>query len=217
MRYVTVGFVPEGGAMNAVEQQLADEPSVTREALHHIRILSDGTGVLLCELTADRAAVESIFETHPDVIAYSVSEVEDALLAHVHQKFPGDVGTLLMIPQKYELIVDTPIEYRDDGSFEVTVIGEQDTIREAFKTVPDGVDFEIEAVGEYRPGAERIFAKLTDRQQEAVEVAHRLGYFENPRGATYKDIADVLGCRPETVGEHLRKAQKTLFSEVVPQ
>ncbi|MFB9807375.1 hypothetical protein ACFFQF_20045 [Haladaptatus pallidirubidus] len=25
-----------------------------------------------------------------------------------------------------------------------------------------------------------------------------------------------LGCRPETVGEHLRKAQATIFAELVP-
>lgn len=217
MRSVTVRFIPDGTAMNAVEQRLADEPAVTREVMHHIRILEDDTGVLFCELAGDRAKAEAVFETHPDVIAHSVSQVEDRLYAYVHQEFPGDVGELLGIPQRYELIVDTPIEYGDGGSFVVTVIGEQETIQKAFTDIPAGVEFEIEAVGEYRPGTERLFAELTKRQQETVRVAQQLGYFTDPRRATYDDIADVLGCRPETAGEHLRKAQETLFADIVPQ
>lgn len=202
--------------MNAVEQRLADEPSLRREAMHHIRMLGDGTGVLLCELSGDRDIAAAVFEGHPDVIAHSVSAVGDRLFAHVHQEFPGEVGRLLEIPQRHELVVDTPIEYGEAGSFEVTVVGEQAVIQEAFSDVPDGVALEVEAVGDYRPGSERLFAKLTDRQQEAVRAALELGYFDEPRRATHEDVAAVLGCRPETAGEHLRKAQATLVSAVVP-
>jgi len=216
VRYVTFRIVPAGNAINAVEQRLADEPDVTREAMHHIRMLADGTGVLLCELAGDRNRAEAVFEQHPDVITYSVSEVDGRIYAPAHQAFPGDVGRLLEIPQRHELIVDTPIEYGEDGSFVVTVLGDQETIRAALADVPENLGLEIEAIGEYRPGAERLFADLTERQREAVAVALERGYFSDPRRATYADLAEDLGCSPETVGEHLRKAQATLFSEVVP-
>jgi predicted DNA binding protein len=216
VRYVTFRIVPEGNAINAVEQRLADEPAVTREAMHDIRTLADGTGVLLCELSGERERVEAVFEEHPDVITYSVSEVDGRLYAHVHQTFPGDVGRLLDIQHRHGLIVDTPTEYADDGSFVVTVLGEQGTIQEALADVPDNLGLEIEAIGEYRPEAERLFGELTERQRETLRVALERGYFSDPRGATYEEIAEDLGCRPETVGEHLRKAQATLFSKIVP-
>lgn len=217
MRYVTFRLVPDGAALNAVEARLADEPAVTREAMHHIRILEDDTGVLLVELAGDPDAAEAVFEAHADVIAHSVSRAGDRLFAHVHQEFPGEVGELLGIQQRYGLIVDPPMEYADGGSVLVTAVGERRTIREALAEIPEAVGVEIEAVGEYRPGAERLFEKLTERQREAVAAAQRLGYFDDPRRATYEDIAGVLDCRPETVGEHLRKAQATVFAEVVPR
>lgn len=216
MRYVTLRIVPEGNALNEVEQEFADEPAVTRKTMHHIRMLDDGTGTLLCEFEGDADTASEILDDHPNVISYSVSEIGEGFYAYIHQIFPGDVGDLLEILQKHELIVDTPIEYLDDGSFVITVIGGNETIQEAFAEFPETVDLEVESTGQYLPEAERLFNELTERQQETLRTAREKGYFADPRGATYDEVADELGCSPETVGEHIRKAQETLFAEIVP-
>lgn len=216
MRYVTLRLVPEGNALNAVEQELADYPAVTRRTVHYIRLLEDGTGTLLCEFEGDGDRASEILDDHPNVISYSVSDVGDGFYAYVHQIFPGDVGDLLEIPQKHELIIDTPIEYLDDGSFVLTVIGGNETIQEAFAEFPETIGFEVESTGQYLPETERLFAELTERQRETLRTAHEMGYFADPRGATYDEVADELSCSPETVGEHIRKAQETLFAEIIP-
>lgn len=48
-----------------------------------------------------------------------------------------------------------------------------------------------------------------------LEVAIRLGYYENPREATHEDIAEEVGVEAGTVGKHLRKVESHVFSKYV--
>ena len=58
--------------------------------------------------------------------------------------------------------------------------------------------------------------RLTDRQREVVETAHRLGYFEYPRGATAEAVASALGVSPSAFAETLRAAERALLDECFP-
>ncbi|KYH26357.1 HTH DNA binding domain protein [Halalkalicoccus paucihalophilus] len=52
---------------------------------------------------------------------------------------------------------------------------------------------------------------LTAEQREALAVAYRRGYFEEPRGATLGDIAEELGISARAVAGRLRRGQATLL------
>jgi predicted DNA binding protein len=52
---------------------------------------------------------------------------------------------------------------------------------------------------------------LTERQQEVLEVALELGYYDVPRQATHNDIAERLDLSVGTVGEHLQKIEARVF------
>lgn len=56
--------------------------------------------------------------------------------------------------------------------------------------------------------------RLTDRQQEVLETATEMGYFEYPRGANAGEVADELGIQPSTFTEHLNAAQSKLLDEL---
>lgn len=56
---------------------------------------------------------------------------------------------------------------------------------------------------------------LTDRQREVLEVAHREGYFDHPKGANAGQIADVLGITTSTFIEHLSAAQRKLLDSIL--
>ena len=56
--------------------------------------------------------------------------------------------------------------------------------------------------------------RLTDRQREVVETAHRMGYFEYPRDANAETVADELGVGVSTFAEHLAAAQSRLLTEL---
>lgn len=55
---------------------------------------------------------------------------------------------------------------------------------------------------------------LTDRQAEAFRTALSLGYYESGSGVTIEDIADRLGVHRSTAGEHVKRAENALLSEL---
>jgi len=59
--------------------------------------------------------------------------------------------------------------------------------------------------------------RLTDRQREVLETAHRLGYFEYPRESNAGEVADELGIGTSTFTEHLNAAQSKLLDELCLQ
>lgn len=57
--------------------------------------------------------------------------------------------------------------------------------------------------------------KLTDRQQEVLETAHEMGYFQYPRQANASEVAAELGICPSTFAEHLAAAQSKLLGDLL--
>jgi hypothetical protein len=55
---------------------------------------------------------------------------------------------------------------------------------------------------------------LTPRQREAFALARREGYYDYPREATTRDLADEMGVSKATFTEHLRRAEGRLLRAV---
>ncbi|MEF8814090.1 MAG: helix-turn-helix domain-containing protein [Halovenus sp.] len=98
----------------------------------------------------------------------------------------------------------------EDGGVHVRLIGAASAISRIVDTLPDEIDLEVHEVGEQQFAASSVAPPLSDRQREAVLAALELGYYDQPRGATHKDVAERLGCAPSTASEHLRKAEAKL-------
>lgn len=56
---------------------------------------------------------------------------------------------------------------------------------------------------------------LTRKQTDALITAWEMGYFELPREATMKEVADELGIAPQSLSDRLRRAQNTLFENAL--
>jgi len=61
----------------------------------------------------------------------------------------------------------------------------------------------------------RLTETLTDRQSTVLEMAYHAGYFGWPRDSCAEDIAATLGVAPATFHQHMRKAQKQVFDELL--
>jgi predicted DNA binding protein len=65
-------------------------------------------------------------------------------------------------------------------------------------------------------GANALLAGLTDKQLDALVLAHRHGLYESPRRTTAAAIAEALGLSRSTFEEHVRKAENRLMANLVP-
>jgi predicted DNA binding protein len=214
MRYVKVFMSPDDGDLHPAAENLANNPKVTRQAIQHLNLLNDGTAVTLSRLRGDRAELERILSETEDIIRWDVSEAGDDLQAYIHFVPNATTLALMELTREHELVLDTPIEYNSDGSIRVSVIGQDDVVQEAIDHVPDNVRLELEQLSDYDPELRELSSLLTDRQREILDAAVEVGYYQVPRKATHEDIADLVGISTTTVGEHLRKIEARLLSEI---
>ncbi|MFT4904449.1 MAG: putative DNA binding protein [Natronomonas sp.] len=214
MRYVRISLIPKHGDIDPVSEEIAAEPSLSRESILHINRLNDGTVVLLTQVRGDADRLDELLEEHDAVIAHNVSTLRDGLQAYIHAEPTPVAAALLDLTQEHEFVVDTPIEYGPEGAFRVAVIGQEKTVRRAIDDIPDEIRVELEQLSDYDPELRELSSLLTDRQREILDTAADLGYYEVPRRATHQDIADELDLSTTTVGEHLRKIEARMLSEI---
>jgi predicted DNA binding protein len=59
--------------------------------------------------------------------------------------------------------------------------------------------------------------RLTDKQKNAIELAHELGYYEYPRKVSVEDLAKKANIPRTTFQEHLRKAESKLMNILIEE
>jgi predicted DNA binding protein len=216
MRYVKVRVTPtEGDAFHPLGQQLADEPTVTREAIHRIELLEDGTGVMLAEARGDRKQYEDILSNSTHIIEYSLAGDEGRWYSYTHFEPTALTRRMVRRERESEVMMEMPVYTAEDGSLEITFVGDKKGFGRATPAETDVYDIEVLETGDRHSLVDDLFASLTARQQEVLDAAVRLGYYQNPRNATHADISEVTNISPSTVGEHLRKIESRVFSEFI--
>lgn len=219
MRYYKYVMVSPDGSFHPIDREAASAPEVRREAILHLDLLTDGTGVAVYRLSGEADFARERLGVHEDVIDYDVfAENEERFNVYVHFREGDPASELLSIQDKYGLLLDTPFEFTSDGGLEITVVGKNEVVQEAlpeFLNVTKDFDVFLEQVGRYEPEENQLVASLTGRQQEILEAAVNKGYYSIPRKASHEDIAGEVGCSASTVGEHLRKVEASILPSLV--
>ena len=216
MRYVTFQLVPRGGELHPFGTVVRDDPELSRRAVHHFNPLSEEQMAILVEFGGPAEKLRRVVADQPGIISSSVSESGDGVFVYAHFRPDAWTRQLYTVSNEHEIFVDTPMYYTDDGALEITTIGELEEIRESSLALPDGVGLNLLSTGEYCPGDEGLYERLTPRQQETLRAAVEVGYYQEPRRVTYQDVADELGIAAGTVGEHLRKIESAVLTGVLP-
>jgi predicted DNA binding protein len=110
-----------------------------------------------------------------------------------------------------------------DGTLHVTIhAADMDRLREVVERLRERYDdVSMEYLVQSREADEQPelvpvdLKRLTDRQREVLETAHRMGYFEYPREANATEVAAALDIQPSTLSEHLAAAQSKLLDELL--
>lgn len=215
MRAVTFTLGRPGGSHIAY-RMFGPDSEIERERIYHLNVLADETVVLLGRLRGNVEAVEPLLRGNADVLGYSISsKQDDSALVYIHARPPPEVEAFLKLPRSHEVFFDFPIGSTPDGRLRVVMIGETNqAIQTALDDLPPEFDVSIERIGPYTEAGTSMAARLTDRQQEVLDVALKLGYYAVPREATHRDIAESLGLSVGTVSEHLQKIEARVFQTI---
>ena len=217
MRYLTVLVKPnDDGAFHPLGGELTADPSIERKAIHYVELLADDTVLLFAEASGSQDRYKEIMEDSDHVLSY-LTAGEDPWMA-VSQFEPTDaVRRALELQRDSFLVVDTPIRFTAEDQLKVTYLGTDEIFKQLYETV-DGVEYaelEILETGDYETQGPSFSRMITSRQEEVLEAAVDLGYYSEPRQGSLEDIAEVVDIAPGTVGEHLRKVEERVFSEMV--
>jgi hypothetical protein len=167
--------------------------------------------------TADLSRVE-LFH-HERVTVGTADRPTHRLTIVAHEPYPFLLGEILRgnaIPNRLEL----QTEYFDS----VVTVKQWD----AFRALADRIQerfgrFELLSVNQVETTGEALGSgqlgrvlrnELSPEQLTVLRTAHRMGYFEVPRGASADDIAAELDIAQSTLSERLRLAEHQLFDLV---
>ena len=214
MRYVTLRLAPEGdGALHPLMGELAAADDITREAIHRIELLADGTVVMVGESRGNQDHFERIMADSDYVLEFTTTGADGQWYSYSNFE-PTEISERMLLAQQQSTgLIEMPIAPNADGSIEYTLVGDEQSLQESLPPEMDGYTVELLETGDRAPRAEDLFACLTERQQTVLETAIDSGYYASPRAATHDDLADTLDCSPSTVGEHLRKIEARVFAQ----
>lgn len=217
MQYVSFKIRPGDRWFHPIDEKIATEPGMRHGPIHNLDLLEDGSMVILYEIFGEKERVDELLEKHGDGYLAETAPIGDDTLVFTHGEPSAEVEALLQTARCQRILIDLPITFSDDDELEVTVIGNSKAIQQTFAATPPDIQVTVEKTGKYRPGRQRVFSELTDRQQEILLTALEMGYYEDPRQTTYGEIADAVGCTATTVGEHLRKIERYVLMEIAPE
>lgn len=152
-----------------------------------VTVLGEFDDECLVELAASECILQTIEETTPTILSRATATAGEARLAVV---LPPSVDA--------EDVVEPVVDAHE--GLEVSAI------RTPRVPTPLLTARSLQSLLEER---------LTDRQWEALRLAHGESYFDRPRGTTQRELADAMGISQETFSQHLRAAEDKLLSLVL--
>lgn len=192
--------LPEDTWITDVSRQF---PGATFRLLAGVR--DDDGAVELGEVKADDPdAVGDAIDAHADVVWHQRLDTDgDRLLS----RYRTTETSFYEFVQQSDLPPEYPLVVRD-GWFDLDMTAtraELDRFRAGLTDSP--LEFELQSI----VGQDSTEGLLTDRQQEVLEAALRMGYFEVPRDATLEAVATELGIDKSTASGVLRRGEARML------
>lgn len=212
-----IEFRPEQRWFEGVHERIAADDAVGHEFIHNVSLLTDDSAVVLFELVGDVERIESLLESNFVAHAYYTEAIGRSLYVFAHFEPNETIEQLLRHIHRYAVLLDLPMEYTGQGTLQIRLVGDKATITDAVDAISNRHGVSVHRTGAYRPRQRALFSLLTPKQQAALTEAIDSGYYNDPRNATYEDLAERLDCSVATIGEHLRKAEARILSRVVQE
>ena len=217
MRAVHTRISFEDGWVGPFHRAVGQTDDLRLEALHQLRLLDEGSTIMLYEYTGERDTAERLARAHlsSDRIQWQTTRLDRVELMYAHDESPGDLLLeILWGFNNWPVVIDWPIQFIDDDEIGLTLIGDGQVIRDGLNSLPPDLDVSLERSGEYRSDSQEVIRTLTPKERETTRTAVELGHYRNPREASYQELADELNCSTGTVGHHLRNAESKIMQHL---
>lgn len=212
MRYLELtGTLPSGTPRFI--QLIVDSPHVVEARLLEWNPSAEDVLTALYAVDGDADAFVDDLGDSSVVVEFELTRIDDDRFYLLVVGRPSEAPLfqqILASVSRMGLIVLTPVVYRE-GRVHFRIVGESDVLQSMVDAVPSGFDLDIHEIGTFPDATTAPTSVLSERQRTAVAAALELGYYESPRRATHADVAEQLGCAPNTVTEHLQKAEAKLI------
>jgi predicted DNA binding protein len=146
---------------------------------------------------------------------YVVARIGQKALYHVRtQSFPPEQSLVFPLFREHDITTIRASRDADGLHFRARFPGRDalHAFRQDARTIGDHIDVERLYVERSTETTQRT---LTERQREAVALAHERGYFETPSRTTLEDLSEEFGVTPQTLSRHIRDAVEKLVGDAI--
>lgn len=168
-----------------------------------------------------QAAVNIIDQIEPE---FEFKATEPGRLHYIGRCF-CDEKTITKIMDKYNILHVMPIVYYQGGEYYHIILFHHQELDEFFQQVEKN-GYEIEIVqkvpfdgyiaSSFTLRAESLFARLTEKQLNALLTAYKSGYYDYPRKINVTTLTAKKQLTRTTFLEHLRKAESKIINSLAP-
>jgi hypothetical protein len=171
-----------------------------------------GTGAII------QVEVESRYDEERLAALTSVDEWE-----HVAETADGHLYVIAFtapelpesLAEQTEGLIGTCDPELDDRRASMSLVGPLESISGTIREYEAaGLSPDLQKLGTYE-GRNEPGDALTDRQQEVIQTAFDMGYYEVPREVSTEQVAAELGLDASTVTEHLQRAERNALAQIL--
>jgi len=177
--------------------------------------VGDGEFLVYGDASAEAVeTIESLVDHLSHLTAVSVTDDEGDTRFELQMNEPPVLSTLASLGGSIEHAVV------EDGDYHMTLhLSPTADVRQAINAVQDAYPEatmlrrqQVTTESDRSRPTSALLEDLTDRQRTTLEAAYYAGFFEWPRDASGEDVADSLQVSPPTFHQHLRKAERKVFT-----
>ena len=166
-------------------------------------------------LRFDSSETAAIFRLEPKDNSLEVEELLKSLVQNLnveYQLLEQDRGACIYFikgktvqpssesPNRRGMYPMLPFAVRD-GKVRVTLVGDNEQVKEFLEN--RRVDYKVVSLTDAKFSLDSPISCLTEKQQEAISLAFRLGYFDTPRKVSADELAAKLGLASSTLDSYM--------------
>lgn len=212
MKHIRITVRPDDDRSPPFLEYLLDSPDVSEAHAIDWNRGASATSTHLYGIDGDGKRFGTLARQHPGVESVRLAETDESIsyaLVELRDEAVPLFGGAAEAIDRTGLVVRRPLVYRDD-EIHGHIIGSPTVLQATLDQTPAPVDVQVDAIRKFPSARVNPTTTLTERQQEIVETALARGYYDTPRGTTHEEIAQELDIAPNTVSQHLQKAEATL-------